>query len=273
MTAITMTDEVQVNILGKVLEITLNRPPANAITRSVSIAIHEALKMLQQDDDLQCGIITGSGEKIFCAGWDLKEMAKMDSNEQALAESLDCPGGFAGITEFWDLKKPVICAVNGIAVGGGFEIALACDLLLCTEQSEFFFPEMQRGFLPDVGGIQHLPRKLPYNVAMELLYTGRRMPADEAMRWGMVNEILTAKELIPRARELAKHIAQGAPLALQALKEVMPVIQEMPIKQAFAATKPGNDKFPVYQKMLFSDDFMEGGRAFAEKREPRWKGE
>ena len=267
-----MTDEIQVNILGKVLEITLNRPPANAITQSVSIAIHEALKMLQEDNELQCGIITGSGDKIFCAGWDLKEMAKMDSNEQALADSLDCPGGFAGITEFWDLKKPVICAVNGLAVGGGFEIALACDMVLCTDHSEFFFPEMQRGFLPDVGGIQHLPRKLPYNIAMELLYTGRRMPASEAMQWGLVNEILPVEKLMTRARELAGHISQSAPLALQALKEVVPVIQEMPIKQAFSATKPGNDQFPIYQKMLFSEDFMEGGRAFAEKREPHWKG-
>ena len=267
-----MSNEVITQINGKVIEIKLNRPPANAITQDVSIAMHDALQKLQNDSNLQCGIITATGEKIFCAGWDLKELAKMESNEEALADSLDCPGGFAGITEFWELKKPVIAAVNGIAVGGGFEIALACDIIICVEESEFFFPEMQRGFLPDVGGIQHLPRKLPYNVAMELLYTGRRMPADEAKHWGLVHEILPREKLMPRAHELANHISNSAPLALQALKEVVPEIQELPIKDAFAATKPGNDAFPVYQQMLFSEDFMEGGKAFAEKREPIWKG-
>ena len=267
-----MSEEVIVSIDGKVIEITLNRPPANAITRDVSFAIYEALKTLQDDDSLQCGIITGTGDKIFCAGWDLKEFANMDSNEEALADSLECPGGFAGITEFWDLKKPVICAANGITVGGGFEIALACDIVMCAEHAEFFLPEMQRGFLPDVGGIQQLPRKFPYNVAMELLLTGRRMPAEEAKHWGFVSEVLPAERLIERARETAHLVASGAPLPLQALKEVVPAIQELPIREAFAATKPGNDNFPVYQKMLFSEDFMEGGRAFAEKRLPVWKG-
>ncbi len=267
-----MSQEVRVERFGKVLQITLDRPPANAITAEVSLSIHNALIELHEDPELQCGIVTATGEKIFSAGWDLKALAKMESNEEALNDSLNCPGGFAGITEFWDLKKPVIAAVNGIAVGGGFEIALACDIVLCVERAEFFMPEMQRGFLPDVGGIQHLPRKLPYNVAMELLLTGRRMPASEARHWGLVHEVLPREELLPRALEMAEHIANGAPLALQALKEVVPVIQEMPIREAFAATKPGNDAFPVYQKMLFSEDFMEGGKAFAEKRPPVWKG-
>ena len=268
-----MVEEVQVTTNGKVLEIILNRPPANAITQSVSTSIHAALKSLQEDPELQCGIITGCGEKIFCAGWDLKEMARMETNEEALRDALDCPGGFAGITEYWDLKKPVIAAINGMAVGGGFEIALACDIIVCVEEAEFFFPELKRGFLPDVGGVQHLPRKLPYNVAMELLYTGRRMPAREAKDWGLVHEICPRDELMPLARELAASIANSAPLALQALKEVVPKIHGLPVRQAFEATKPGNDDLPVFQKMIFSDDFMEGGRAFAEKRDPVWKGE
>ncbi len=267
-----MNESVQINTFDKIVEITINRPPANAINTEVSNAIYDALSMLQNSDEFQVGIITGSGERIFSAGWDLKEIAEIDNNEDAVNAAFECPGGFAGISEFWGLKKPVICAVNGMAVGGGFEIALASDLVIAADHVEFFLPEMQRGFLPDVGGIQHLPRRLPYNVAMDLLYTGRRMSAEEAQHWGFVSRICQLKTLMDTAREIAANIATGAPLALQALKEVVPVIQNRPIKDAFAATKHGNKEFPIYQKMLMSEDFMEGPRAFAEKRAPVWKG-
>lgn len=267
-----MSHAVEVKTFNKVVEICINRPPANAINTEVSNAIYEALRTLQYDDNYQVGIITGSGDRIFSAGWDLKEIAQIDNNEDAVNAAFECPGGFAGITEFWDLKKPVICAVNGMAVGGGFEIALASDLVIAAEHAEFFLPEIQRGFLPDVGGIQHLPRRFPYNVAMDLLYTGRRMSAQEAHHWGFVSRICTSDELINKARELATNIAVGAPLALQALKEVVPGIQNKSIKEAFAATKHGNREFPTYQQMLMSEDFLEGPRAFAEKRAPVWKG-
>lgn len=267
-----MNTGVRVETHDHIVEITIDRPPANAINPGVSIAIYEALSMLQNDADLRVGIITGSGERIFCAGWDLKEMTTFDNNADAVNSAYDCPGGFAGITEFWGLKKPVISAINGMAVGGGFEIALATDLVVAAEHAEFFLPEMQRGFLPDVGAIQILPRKLPYNVAMDLLYTGRRMSAQEALQWGLVCRICSANELMQQARALAREVAEGAPLALQALKEVVPAIHNMPLPQAFAATKPGNADLPIYQKMLMSEDFMEGPRAFAEKRAPRWKG-
>ncbi len=267
-----MSDEVRVDIHDRIVEITIDRPPANAINTRVSNQIYAALSQLQQDDDLRVGIITGSGERIFSAGWDLKEIAAIDSNEEAIASAFECPGGFAGISEFWGLKKPVIAAINGIAVGGGFEIALACDLIVAADEVEFFLPEMQRGFLPDVGAVQILPRRVPYNVAMDLLYTGRRMGAEEAQRWGLVCRSCPRTELMATARELAAEIARGAPLALQALKEVVPAIYNLPLPQAFAATKPGNEDLPVYQKMLMSEDFREGPRAFAEKREPRWKG-
>ncbi len=267
-----MTDSVQIKTFDRVMEITINRPPANAINTEVSNAVHEALSTLQNDDELQVGIITGDGDRIFSAGWDLKEIAEIDNNEDAVNAAFECPGGFAGITEFWELNKPVICAVNGVAVGGGFEIALACDLVIAADHVEFFLPEMQRGFLPDVGGIQHLPRRLPYNVAMDLLYTGRRMNAQEAHHWGFVSRLCAFDELMETARDMATNIASGAPLALQALKEVVPVIQNRSVRQAFAATKHGNNEFPIYQKMLMSEDFMEGPRAFAEKRAPIWKG-
>jgi crotonobetainyl-CoA hydratase len=263
---------VRVETYDGIVEITIDRPPANAINPGVSNAIYTALSMLQDDDELRVGIITGAGERIFCAGWDLKELAGFDNNEDAVNSAFDSPGGFAGISEFWGLKKPVISAINGMAVGGGFEIALATDLVLAADHAEFFLPEMQRGFLPDVGAIQILPRKLPYNVAMELLYTGRRMSAQEALQWGLVCRVCPAEELMQQARALAREVAQGAPLALQALKEVVPAIHNLPLPQAFAATKLGNADLPIYQEMLMSEDFMEGARAFAEKRAPRWKG-
>ncbi|MCP4767721.1 MAG: hypothetical protein GY875_15795 [Gammaproteobacteria bacterium] len=141
-----------------------------------------------------------------------QRLAAFDNNSDAVDSTYDSPGGFAGITEFWDLKKPVISAINGMAVGGGFEIALATDLVIAAEHAEFFLPEMQRGFLPDVGAIQILPRKLPYNVAMELLYTGRRMSAQEALQWGLVCRVCAADDLMREARALAGEVAEGAPL-------------------------------------------------------------
>ena len=267
-----MGNEVRVEIYDRILEITLDRPPANAINPGVSNAIYAALCQLQEDDELSVGIITGSGDRFFSAGWDLKEIAAIEDNESAVASAFECPGGFAGISEFWGLKKPVISAINGLAVGGGFEIALATDLIVAADHAEFFLPEMQRGFLPDVGAVQILPRRLPYNVAMDLLYTGRRMGAAEAQQWGLVNRVCPAAQLVQTTRDLAREIARGAPLALQALKEVVPAIYNLPLPQAFAATKPGNSQLPVYQRMLMSEDFMEGPRAFAEKRAPVWKG-
>ncbi|MFT5219929.1 MAG: crotonobetainyl-CoA hydratase [Planctomycetota bacterium] len=267
-----MNKEVQVEIYDGIVEITLNRPPANAINPAVSTAIYNALSILQDDDSLRVGIITGSGDYIFSAGWDLKEIAAIETNEEAVNSAFLSPGGFAGITEFWGLKKPVISAINGLAVGGGFEIALATDMIVAADHVEFFLPEMQRGFLPDVGAIQLLPRRVPYNVAMDMLYTGRHMSAAEAQHWGLVCRVCPFAELMETARELAREVALGAPLALQALKEVAPAIHSLPIQQAFAATKPGNDKLPVYQRMLMSEDFMEGPRAFTEKRKPVWKG-
>ncbi len=267
-----MSAGVRVETYDQIVEITIDRPPANAINPGVSKAIYQALTMLQEDDRLRVGIITGSGDRIFSAGWDLKEIAAIDNNEDAINSAISCPGGFAGISEFWGLKKPVISAINGMAVGGGFEIALATDLIVAADHVEFFLPEMQRGFLPDVGAIQILPRRIPYNVAMDLLYTGRHMSAAEALHWGLVCKVCPLDELMDGVRELAHEVAQGAPLALQALKEVVPAIVNLPIPRAFAATKPGNEDFPVYQQMLMSEDFMEGPRAFAEKREPVWKG-
>lgn len=274
-----MNESVKVVRSGHVLEITLDRPPANAINKPVTLAIHEALRTLQDDDELRVGIITGAGERIFSAGWDLKEVAQATSSAQVADDATATPGGFAGICEFWDLKKPVIAAVNGHAVGGGLEIAIACDIIIAAEHAEFFLPEMQRGLLPDAGAVQRLPRLIPINVATEMMLTGRHMTAAEAKGWGLVHDVVQSKTLMDRARAMADTIANGAPLTLQALKEVMWPMMDVSVPEAFdisrravRAQTPGQGEFPIYERVLASDDFLEGARAFAEKRDPHFKG-
>lgn len=258
---------------GAVLEVTLNRPKANAIDRAMSRAIYRAAKELQDDAGLRTGIITGSGDRVFSAGWDLKEEAvDYDPTLDADPERGNGPGGFAGITEYWSLTKPMVAAVNGAAVGGGFEIALACDVIIMAENAFFSLPEMQRGIIPDGGAIQRLPRLIPYNVAKEMLLTGRRMEADEALRWGLVHKVVPQSSLMDEARAKAAEIAKGAPLALQAIKEVMLAIDGMGLPAAMKKTKPGHSGLDFYERLMKSEDMKEGMRAFAEKRDPVWKG-
>ena len=277
-----MNDSIHVNQRGRVLEIEIDRPPANAINQKLSDAIHAALKTLQGDDDLRVGIITGAGEKIFCAGWDLKEVAQNADSSAAMDEYNKEPqGGFGGICEFWGLKKPVIAAVNGHAVGGGLEIAIACDIILCRRSRRLLFcPRCNGAFCPTPAQCNISPGLIPVKVAIEMMLTGRRMPAAEAKGWGLVHEVLSPDALIPKAREMADSIAEGAPLTLQALKEVLYPMLSVPLPDAFNVTRdairnkiPGQGPFPIYERMLKSDDFMEGAIAFAEKRKPEFKGE
>ena len=255
---------------GKVLLITLDRPKANAIDAAVSRALYAAFERLQQDEELLVGVLASANERIFSAGWDLNEAAA--SYEPGETEKSHGPGGFAGIVENFTLNKPVIAAIRGAAVGGGFEMALACDIILASPDAWFQLPEMQRGFLPDVGGVQRLPRLLPLNVARVMLYTGRRMDADEAKHWGLVHEIYAAEELLPKALDMAAGIARSAPLALQALKAVLRRNEDLSLPEAFYRARPRTSATEIYERMSNSEDAQEGPRAFLEKREPRWKG-
>jgi crotonobetainyl-CoA hydratase len=259
-----MTEAVRTESLNGVLTITLDRPKANAINVATSRALHAAFKQLQDDPSMRVAIITGTG-RFFSAGWDLSAATE--------GEAIDAdhgPGGFAGLTEFFSLSKPVIAAVNGLAFGGGFELALAADLIIAAEHVEFALPEVKLGMIPDSGGVLRLPRRLPRAIATELLLTGRRMSAPEALRWGLVNQVVSGDALMQTAQELAATIAQNAPLALAAVKEVLRETEGQPVAQAYQTLRSGT--LTQYARMLTSEDAQEGPRAFGEKRAPRWSG-
>jgi crotonobetainyl-CoA hydratase len=250
---------------GAALEIVLDRPKANAIDTATSRAMASVINEVRDDPEIRVAILTGAGPKFFSAGWDLKAGAAGEHERMDWGE-----GGFCGLAERWDLDKPVIAAVNGLAAGGGVELALSCDLILAVEHAEFFMPETSVGNMADAGGVQRLPRRIPYHVAMDLLLTGRRMGAHEAAHFGLVNRVLAADELMPAARRLADEIVERAPLAVQAIKEVLRGIDGRSVREAFEAMNAR--RFPLYERMLASEDRQEGPRAFAEKRPPRFVG-
>ncbi|MCO5083124.1 MAG: enoyl-CoA hydratase-related protein [Rhizobiaceae bacterium] len=250
---------------GKIFVITLDRPKANAINIAMSGQLTEAFRTFREDDGLVVAIVTGAGEKFFCGGWDMNEAASgVKDNEEHGS------GGFAGLHELLDCNKPIIAALNGLTVGGGWEIALACDLVLATPNTRFWFPEVQRGFIADAGGVQRLPRMLPKRIAMEILLTGRWFEVAEAERWGMINAIVEGGDLVPRAIALAEKIAEGAPLSVQATKEVVRATEVMVDREALTGLA-GLD-LPVHKRMMASSDFIEGPTAFTEGRAPVWTG-
>ena len=260
-----MAEAVRTEVVDGVLVVTLDRPSANAIDVTTSLALYDAFARLEDDADLRVGIVTGAGERFFSAGWDLKAAAA--------GEAVDAdhgPGGFAGLTEFFDRGKPVIAAVNGLALGGGLELALAADLMVVADQAELALPEVRVGVVADSGGLLRLPRRLPAAIARELLLTGRRMTADEATGWGLANRVVPADALMDSALELAGQITAGAPLAVAAIQEVLAATAGLEVRDAFARMRSGD--LAAYSRMLASEDAVEGPRAFAEKRPPEWKG-
>ncbi len=247
---------------GKVLEITLDRPKANAIDAATSREMSDAFVTFMADPVQRVAILTGGGEKFFSAGWDLGSAADGESFESDYGA-----GGFGGFPELKHRPKPIIVAVNGMAVGGGFEIAMSADFIVAADHAQFFLPETRVGVLPDAGSIR-LPRLLPRQLANEIIFGGRRLTAQEAMSWGIVNKIAPSAELMDIARALAAEICLSAPLSVTAVLDIMRVTEDLNIAESYAATR----KNEAYVKAINSEDAMEGPNAFAEKRDPVWKG-
>jgi len=256
---------IAMKIEGEVLVVTLDRPKANAIDVPTSLALYDAFERLHRDDALRVAVLTGGGDRFFSAGWDLKAAASGES-----IEADHGPGGFGGLTEFTGLRKPVIAAVNGLALGGGFELALAADLIVAAEHAEFALPEVTLGMVADSGGVLRLPRRLPPAIAKDMLLTGRRMTAAEALRWGLVNRVVAASDLVEEAMDLAAHICASAPLAVAAALEITEATAALSLDEGYRRLRGGD--LLSYQTMLGSEDAVEGPRAFAEKRAPRWQG-
>jgi crotonobetainyl-CoA hydratase len=261
-----MTDDpLRVTRDGAVLEVVLDRPKANAIDAATSRRMGEVFAGFRDDPALRVAIVTGGGDRFFSAGWDLKAAAA-----DGIRPDEDYGiGGFAGLQELPGLNKPVIAAVNGMAVGGGFELALSCDLILAADHVRFALPEINAGTLADAATIK-LPRRIPYHVAMDLLYTGRWMEAAEAARWGLVNQVVSAAELMDRARALARHLADGPPLVFAAIKEVARAAEGAAFQTVLDQVT--GRTLPTVDALYGSEDGLEGFRAFAEKRPPLWKG-
>ncbi|MEL7545598.1 MAG: enoyl-CoA hydratase-related protein [Pseudomonadota bacterium] len=246
---------------GNLLIVEMNRPEKmNALHPPANKALGEVFDAFAEDKDLWVAIITGAGDRAFSAGNDLRYQAEG-------GEMFPVPSGFAGLTNRYDLEKPVIAAVNGVAMGGGFEIALACDLIIASDTARFALPEPKVGLAALAGGLHRLPRQIPLKQAMGMILTGRHVPAEEGQRLGFVNEVVAQADLMDTARKWAGLIMECSPMSIRASKQaVMGGLDVADFETAF------NTKFPAIRDMLKSEDFVEGPRAFAEKRKPNWKG-
>jgi crotonobetainyl-CoA hydratase len=257
-----MSDGVNVVKADGILEVTIDRPKANAIDLAASRRLNDIFTEFRDDKSLKIAIITGAGEKFFSPGWDLKAAAAGEASNEDWGV-----GGFGGLNYPRNLNKPIIAAVNGIACGGGFEVVLGTDIIVMEEHAKFALPEINVGVLPDAGTVK-LRRRIPYHVAVEFLLTGRWMDATEAKHWGLANHVVPKGQSMTKAREIARQLADGPPLLFPAIKQLLRHSEMLPEHEAFQL----HDSLDLVQQVIRSDDLKEGTRAFSEKRKPRWTG-
>lgn len=249
---------------GRLMIVTINRPDVmNSLHPMANAELEKAFDDFAADPELWVAIITGAGDKAFSAGNDLKFQASMPAGKMPQHPKK----GFGGLTARYDLDKPVIAAVNGVAMGGGFEIALACDIIIASETAIFALPEPLVGLAALAGGVHRLPRTIPLKQAMGMMLTGRRVSAAEGKELGFVTAVAKPAELMQEARRWAELILKCSPMSIRATKQaVMKGLDYASVQEAMSAT------YPAIQAMRQSEDFVEGPRAFAEKRPPQWKG-
>ena len=259
-----MDDPIKTQTEGAILIVTIDRPKANAIDLATSRVMGDIFAEFRDNPELRVAVLTATGEKFFCPGWDLKAAADGDAVDGDYGV-----GGFGGLQELRHLNKPTICAVNGICCGGGLEIALSTDIILAADHATFALPEIRSGTVADAASIK-LPKRIPYHIAMEMLLTGRWLDAEEAHRWGFVNQVIPADQLMEKTMEIARLIESGPPLVYAAIKEVVREAEDMKFQDAL--NRITQRQFATVDILYGSEDQLEGARAFAEKRDPVWKG-
>lgn len=258
---------VKYEIIGKTALITINRPEArNALSTEAWAGLADAWNAAREDDDVWTLVLTGAGDKAFCAGNDLKEMserkAQAEKEGKPFTSTMPAATPMRGIP----MPKPVIAAINGVAVGGGLELALACDLRIAADHARIGLPEVSRGIIAAGGGVTKLPRLIPFGLALEMLFTGKIISAQEALNLGILNKVVPSADLLTTALALAEEINENAPLAVRAAKEGAWKSLQLPLSEAMDL------ELLLLSRVRQSADAWEGPKAFAEKRRPIYKG-